>query len=176
MDISRINVDYLKSVDYKIRKPSECPTIEGLIIKDLEVHLDGRGDVIELFSQPWVENEGFVRPEHVYQSATDCGVIKCWHLHKIHTDQFAVTRGKIQVAAVDVRENSPTFGEVNSIFMGTQKPRLVKIPNGILHGWKALSSPRVIVINFQSHTFDSADEYRFPWDCVITEVWEPKNG
>ncbi len=42
-------------------------------------------------------------PEHVYQSATDYGVVKCWHLHDRHTDQFTVTRGKLQVTLVDIR-------------------------------------------------------------------------
>lgn len=176
MDISKITVDYLKSIDYKIRKPSEVPTIEGVLVKDLTVHLDDRGDVIELFSLPWVEKEGFAKPVHIYQSATDFGVVKCWHLHKIHTDQFTVSRGKIQITAVDVREHSPTFGEVNPITIGVQKPRLVKLPPGILHGWKALSFPEVVVVNFQSHIFDPEDEYRFPWDCVLTEVWGPRNG
>lgn len=176
MDISKITTDYLKSIDYKIRKPSEVPTIEGVVAKDLKIHLDGRGDVIELFSFPWIKKEGFTKPEHVYQSATDFGVTKCWHVHQVHTDQFVVTRGKIQITLVDIREESATFGEVNPFIIGMQNPQLIKVPPGIMHGWKSLSRPEVIVINFQSHTFDPEDEYRYLWDCVLKEVWEPRNG
>jgi len=123
-----------------------------------------------------MEAEGFEMPKHIYQSATDFGVVKCWHLHAVHTDQFAVTRGKIQVTLVDIRENSPTFGHVNVFFMGTERPRLLKIPAGIMHGWKCLSQPEVIVNNFQTETYDAGDEFKFPWNCVLENVWEPKNG
>src|SRR3712207_7675797 len=103
---------------------------------------------------PWVD-EGLSEIQHVYQSATDCGVVKCWHLHDRHTDQFTVTRGKLQVTLVDIRPDSPTFGHVNPIFLGAQRPRLIKIPPMVMHGWKALSMPEVIVVNLQSHVYDA---------------------
>jgi hypothetical protein len=46
----------------------------------------------------------------------------------------------------------------------------------IMHGWKALTQPEVIVVNLQSHVYDAADEFKFPWDCVLADVWEPRNG
>ena len=45
-----------------------------------------------------------------------------------------------------------------------------------MHGWKALTKPEVIVVNFQSHVYDAMDEYKFPWNCVLENIWEPKNG
>lgn len=176
MYASDVTVKWLKTIDYKLQSPYRPPTIEDVVVKDLQVHLDGRGDVIELWSHPWIEEDGLVVPQHVYQSATDYGVVKCWHFHQIHTDQFTVTRGKLQVTLVDIRTDSPSFGHVNRIFLGTQRPRLIKIPPMIMHGWKALSEPEVIVVNFQSHVYNSTDEYRVPWDSVLTEVWEPLNG
>ena len=175
MRASDITVDWLQGVDYKIQSVWKVSTIEGVIVKDLKVLLDGRGEVTELWSKPWME-EGFVVGEHVYQSATDYGVVKCWHMHEVHTDQFVVTRGKLQVTLVDVREESPTFGHVNAIFLGSLKPRLIKIPPMIMHGWKALSQPEVIVMNLQSHVYTPEDEYKFPWNCVLEDVWEPNNG
>lgn len=173
---SQVTVEWLQSLSYQVQPASRPPTIEGVIVKDLRVNLDGRGDVIELWSRPWIEAEGLVMPAHVYQSATDYGVVKCWHLHDIHTDQFTVTRGKLQVTLVDIRPNSPTFGHVNPIILGGQRPRLIKIPPMIMHGWKALSEPEVIVVNLQSHVYDAADEFKFAWNCVLEDVWEPRNG
>jgi dTDP-4-dehydrorhamnose 3,5-epimerase len=171
-----VTVEWLKTIPYAVQSPYRPPTIEGVIVKDLKVLLDGRGDVVELWSRPWVEAEGMMIPEHVYQSATDYGVVKCWHLHDAHTDQFTVTRGKLQVTLVDIRPDSPTFGHVNPIFLGSTRPRLIKIPPRIMHGWKALSAPDVLVVNLQSHVYDAADEFKFPWDCVLADVWEPRNG
>lgn len=180
MDPDQATVEWLKGEEakgvFKVQNVFKSPTINGVILKELNDLVDGRGDVTELWSRPWVESEGFEIPNHCYQSATDYGVVKCWHLHKVHTDQFTVTRGKLQVTLVDIRKDSPTYGHVNVIFMGTQKPRLLKIPAGIMHGWKALTQPEVLVVNFQTHTYDAGDEYKFPWDSVLSDVWEPKNG
>jgi dTDP-4-dehydrorhamnose 3,5-epimerase len=176
MKTSEVTVEWLKQQNFIIQSIYRPPSIEGVILKELNPLLDGRGDVIEMWSETWSAAEGFETPRHCYQSATDPGVVKCWHLHAIHTDQFAVTRGKIQVTLVDIRENSPTFGHVNVFFMGIERPRLLKIPAGIMHGWKCLSHPEVIVYNFQTHPYDAKDEFKFPWNCVLEEVWEPKNG
>lgn len=172
MKADRVTEDWLKKQKFEITKEP----IDGTYIKNLKPIVDGRGDVIELWSKPWVEGEGLLVPNHCYQSATDFGVTKCWHLHNIHTDQFTVTRGKLQVCLVDIREDSPTFGKANSIILGTDQQRLIKIPPGIMHGWKALSRPEVIVVNFQSHVYDPNDEFKFTWDVVLPEIWEPKNG
>ncbi len=171
-----VTVEWLQTIPFQIQPVTRSPTIQDVIVHDLKVHLDGRGDVIELWSRPWVEQHNLLEPAHVYQSATDQGVVKCWHLHDQHTDQFTVTRGKLQVTMIDIRRDSPTFGYVDRVFMGVQQPRLLKFPPMILHGWKALSYPEVIVVNLQSHVYDPADEFKFPWDCVLPDIWEPRNG
>ncbi len=172
---SQVTEEWLKTVEYKVIPVSQGPTIEGVYVKDLTVHLDGRGDVTELWSQKWMDPQ-LVQPAHVYQSATDYGVVKCWHLHQLHTDQFTVTRGKLQVSLVDLRFASSTFGHVNTIFLGSLRPRLIKIPPMVMHGWKALTQPEVLVVNLQSHVYDPADEWKFPWNCVLENVWQPVNG
>ena len=172
MRASDVTVEWLQRVDFQVA-PVGKATIDGVVTRSLDTHLDGRGAVTELWSEPW---EGFTTPTHVYQSATDFGVVKCWHLHDVHTDQFVVTRGKVQVSLADLREDGPSFGQVNVFVLGSLSPGLIRIPPGIMHGWKALSSPEIIVLNLQSHTYDPADEFKFPWDCVLEEIWEPRNG
>ncbi|MEI7579791.1 MAG: dTDP-4-dehydrorhamnose 3,5-epimerase family protein [bacterium] len=175
MNPQNITNDWLREQHFTIEKGI---TITGAFLKDLTAHVDDRGDVIELWSTAWTEyKDGIVlNTAHAYQSATDPGVTKCWHLHAVHTDQFTVTRGKLQVSMIDVRPNSPTFGKANTVVLGTQKPRFLKIPAGIMHGWKALGTTESIVVNFQSHPFDAADEFKFDWDVVLPEIWGPKNG
>jgi len=175
MKPSQITAEWLKQQNFQIQKGT---TIDGVFVKDLPVYVDDRGDVIELWSTSWKEyNDGIVIPtKHSYQSSTDPGVVKCWHLHEKHTDQFTVTRGKLQVCVVDVREGSPTFGQANSVILGIEKPRFMKIPPGIMHGWKALGGTESIVVNFQSDPYDPTDEFKFTWDCVLEEIWGPKNG
>jgi dTDP-4-dehydrorhamnose 3,5-epimerase len=167
-----VTVEWLQEQEL-ILQPVNQATIGGVLFRPLQLHLDGRGGVMELWSEPW---EGFLRPTHVYQSSTDYHVVKGWHLHEVHTDQMAITRGKVQVVAADLRLDSPTRGHVNSFILGIERPGLLRIPPRLLHGWKALSGPEIIVVNLQDHIYSSDDEFKFPWDCVLSDVWEPKNG
>jgi dTDP-4-dehydrorhamnose 3,5-epimerase len=175
MEIKKITEGWLKKQKFEIKSGV---TIAGVFLKELTAHVDDRGDVIELWSKGWDEYKDgkVIDTVHTYQSATDPGVVKGWHLHAVHTDQFTVTRGKLQVPMIDVRKNSPTFGQANFVILGVQKPRYLKIPPGILHGWKALGNVESIVVNFQSHVFDPKDEYKFKWNCVLPEIWGPHNG
>ena len=107
-DVSYVSVEWLKRQKFQIQNIYKPPTIKGVILRELNPIPDGRGDIIELWSEPWIESNDLVYPTHCYQSATDYGVTKCWHLHSIHTDQMTVTRGKIQIVMVDIRKNSET--------------------------------------------------------------------
>jgi dTDP-4-dehydrorhamnose 3,5-epimerase-like enzyme len=175
MKPNEITTEWLQAQKFNIQKGI---TINGVFMKELKPLIDDRGDVIELWSTAWPEfKDGTVlNTTHVYQSATDPGSVKCWHLHDEHTDQFTVTRGKLQVCMVDLRPGSPTFLDANTVLMGMGIPRFLKIPNGIMHGWKALGQVESIVVNCQTHPYDSKDEFKFPWDCVLLEMWGPKNG
>jgi len=175
MKPSQVTEKWLKEQKFVIEKGV---TIDGVFMKELKAHVDDRGDVVELWSTAWPEYKDgtVINTTHSYQSATDPGVVKCWHLHEIHTDQFTVTRGKLQVSLVDIREDSPTFGKANYVIMGEGIPRFLKIPHGIMHGWKALGGRESIVVNYQSHPYDAADEFKFSWDCVLPEIWGPHNG
>ncbi len=164
-----IATDGIPSLNFTL---NEQPLHEMCALQ-LKPIVDGRGELTELWSAPWMDAKGLVNPIHIYQSATDYGVVKAWHLHRQHTDQFAITRGKIQVVCADARQKSPTFRQYFSVIAGSHNPLLLKIPPGILHGWKALSVPEAIVVNLQSHAYDPADEIRLPWDCILQNVWEP---
>jgi dTDP-4-dehydrorhamnose 3,5-epimerase len=172
VDISQATPEWLAEQDFQIVKE----LIDGVYVKELKFIVDGRGSVIEQWSLPWVEREGLVNTTHSYASLTDYHVVKGWHLHSVHTEEFVFISGKVQVCLVDIRPGSPTFGKVNSIIAGTNQPRLIKIPPGIMHGWKSLTMPEVIVINYQSDVYDPADEFKFDWDIALSEIWEPKNG
>jgi len=171
-----VTTEFLVDIPYQLQSPYRGATIAGVRCRELEPIIDGRGDITVYWSRAWPAEEGWVEPAHIYHSVTDYGVVKCWHLHDHHTDQFVVTRGKLQVTLVDIRPESPTFGHVNTMFPGHQRPQLITIPPMIMHGWKALSMPEVLVVNLQSHIFDPTDEFKFPWDCVLIEVWDPRNG
>ena len=44
----------------------------------------------------------------------------------------------MKVVLYDMREDSPTNGEVNEFFMGEKNPILLRIPPGVAHGMKGI--------------------------------------
>ena len=173
-ELPSVTTEWVQSLTFALRSGTD-PRIDGVVTRPLTPRVDGRGDVTELWSASW-ERDGVGPTEHVYQSAIDFGVVKCWHGHESQTDQFVVTRGKLQLTLADLRRDSPTFQDVNVLFVGSLNPLLVRVPPRVMHGWKALSPPQGIVVNFQSHPYDPADQFKLPWDCVLSEIWQPRNG
>ncbi|MFN8566660.1 MAG: hypothetical protein U0Z44_03880 [Kouleothrix sp.] len=63
---------------------------------------------------------------------------------------------------------------MNLIFLGGQRPRLIKIPPMIMHGWKAPSQPGDRRQSAVACT-TPLDEFNF-WNCVLEEVWSRGMG
>jgi len=79
----------------------------------------------------------------------------------------------------DDREGSPTRGEVNEFFIGEHNPQLVRIPKGVLHGFKCIGTEEAIVINCPTelYRYDDPDEYRVdPHQNDIPYDWSRKDG
>lgn len=155
---------------------SDNHNLDGVKFIDLLWRVDGRGKLIEI-GTPVFFNGNWLFPAHVYQTYTDKDVIKAWHVHKEHTDQFGITHGKLNLVLADIREQSSTFGKYVSVVIGRDNPMAVRVPPGVLHGWKALSHG-CMVTNMQTHIYNPFDEIRYPFDMqfLIDFEWQPLNG
>jgi dTDP-4-dehydrorhamnose 3,5-epimerase len=81
----------------------------------------------------------------------------------------------IKVPLYDMREDSPTFGVVNEFFMGDDNRTLLKIPVGVLHGFKNVGVTPCLLVNFPTEPYDPAepDEFRIAHDSPdIPYSWE----
>jgi dTDP-4-dehydrorhamnose 3,5-epimerase len=165
----------LQSIKLQVIEELNQTTVEGVYFKSLKRYVDARGELTELWSQPWSEDENVAKEvKHVYFNTTHAGVIKAWHVHEQTFSQYTCVQGKMQVVLVDVREKSPTFGQVNILLIGTHNPAFIKIPPGVLKGWKSLAGDSVIVNLLTSANV--RDNFKYPWDCILSDIWEPKNG
>ncbi|MGQ9631377.1 MAG: dTDP-4-dehydrorhamnose 3,5-epimerase family protein [bacterium] len=137
--------------------------IDGVEIKQLKRNADERGFLMEILrcDDPIFEKFG-----QVYVSLNYPGVIRAWHYHKKQTDLFAVVKGMVKVALYDSREGSPTYGQVQEFFLGENNPILLKIPVGVLHGYKTIGVEPSLLLNFPTEPYsrDDPDEYRKPYD------------
>ena len=136
--------------------------INGVEIKELVTHTDGRGFFREVVraSDP-IFSEGFGQWSHTmsYQ-----GVAKGWHVHQRQVDWWYVAVGTIKAALYDTRPDSPTHGEIQELLMGEgQKAVMLKIPPGVAHGYRVLNGP-AHVFYIVSNEYDGSDEGRISHD------------
>src|SRR5437773_2477151 len=62
-------------------------------------------------------------------------------LHAEHWDKLVyVTSGEVFTAVADLREGSPTFGQVDTFQLSAEVPRTLFIPSGVAHGYCVLSA------------------------------------
>jgi dTDP-4-dehydrorhamnose 3,5-epimerase len=150
--------------------------IHDVIIKELHFIPDERGRLIEILRRDDPFYAGFGQ---VYLTTTYPGVVKAWHCHSVQDDHICCIRGCIKLALFDDRDGSPTRGTVQDIYLGESAPKLVRIPHGIWHGWKAVGIEEAFIINTPTEAYNpqNPDEQRRPWDDpTIPYDWALRNG
>jgi dTDP-4-dehydrorhamnose 3,5-epimerase len=149
--------------------------IEGVEIRQLSLHPDDRGFLMEMLRSDWPEFGGFAQ---AYVTCCYPGIYKAWHYHQRQWDLFICVWGMALVVLYDPRENSPTRGELNEFHLGLLKPLLLKIPPGVVHGFTAEGPEPALIVNFPSelYNYDHPDEHRLPYDDPsIPYRWGPRH-
>ena len=104
------------------------------------------------------------------------GTIKAFHFHLHQTDCWTPAMGMFQVALVDLREDSPTYGERNTIYVGALRPWQILIPPGVGHGYKVIGNEPAMLIYMTDRFYDPSDEGRAPYDQPgINYDWETQH-
>ena len=81
--------------------------------------------------------------------------------------------GMLQTALVDLREGSPTFGQKNTLYVGTLKPWRLRIPPGVAHGYKVIGTDPAVLVYVTDRIYNPADEGRIAYDHpAISYDWE----
>ncbi len=144
--------------------------IHGVEIKKLVTHVDERGffrEIIRVTDEFF--GEGFGQWSH---SLMYPGSAKAWHIHRRQIDWWYVPIGTLKVALYDTREDSPTHGKLQELFLGENaEPAVLKIPPGVAHGCKAIGGTAHLFY-VTSRTYDPQDEGRIPHnDPTIGYDW-----
>ena len=150
--------------------------IDGVKFKPLAAHDDQRGWLAELVRR---DDPDFVRFGQVYLSVTFPEVVKAWHLHRKQYDLVACVQGTILLVVHDTRPDSPTRGQTDEFYLGTRRLGRVRIPPGLHHGWKCVSTEEAMVVSLVSELYDAAepDEVRLPPHCEeIPYDWTRRDG
>lgn len=117
-------------------------SIEGLIELIPRVFEDERGSFFESYNKPLFSSLGlpmdFVQDN---QSFSVKGVLRGLHFQNEPYAQGKLVRvicGQVLDVAVDLREDSPTFGQYETFLLDAKLNNMVYIPEGFGHGFVAL--------------------------------------
>lgn len=123
--------------------------IEGVVIIEPEIIKDINGNYIyESFSQKEF-NEKVTPIEFVQdnESMSVYGVVRGLHYQREPYAQSKLVRcvkGKVLDVSVDIRKDSPTFGQHVSVELSEDNHHQVFIPKGFAHGFSVLSDTAII--------------------------------
>ena len=117
--------------------------IKDLVIINPAVFEDSRGYFFEAYNQARFEQNGityqFIQDN---QSFSKRGVIRGLHLQDKPFAQAKLVRvlqGEILDVAVDLRKNSPTYGQHFSLVLSAENKKQLMVPHGFAHGFSVLS-------------------------------------
>ena len=158
-----------------IDSPEAAGRIEGVRIAPLVIRPDDRGYFEELFRWGQGLAEGFAPSGSLQVSAALSypGTIKAIHYHLRQTDLWSAVLGLLQVMLHDLRTDSPTFGQTNTLYSGALRPWQILIPPGVGHGYKVVGTEPALLVYATDQYYDAADEGRLPWnDPDVNYDWE----
>ncbi|HEY5388700.1 MAG TPA: dTDP-4-dehydrorhamnose 3,5-epimerase family protein [Thermoleophilia bacterium] len=148
--------------------------IDGVMTKKLKVIPDERGHLMECLRN---DDELFIGFGQFYMTTTLPGVVKGWHLHDAQHDNIVCVKGMIKLVLFDGRgaagdaaapgqKPSPTAGRIDEFFLGEHNPLLVRVPPGLWHGWKCVSTEEAYIVNAPTevYKYDAPDQLELPHD------------
>ena len=101
------------------------------------------------------------------------GTIKAFHFHREQTDFWVAAQGMFQVALVDLRPDSRTFGAKNTLYAGALRPWQILIPPGVGHGYKVIGTDPAMLVYVTNRFYNPEDEGRIVYnDAGIAYDWE----
>jgi dTDP-4-dehydrorhamnose 3,5-epimerase len=157
-----------------ILSPTSADLIEGVEITPFALWPDDRGYFLEVARLGHGLVAGFPGEGSQVSAAVNYpGIIKAFHFHKLQTDYWVPAAGLLQVALVDLRSNSATFGKKNTLYVGALRPWQLLIPPGVGHGYKVIGEQPSMLVYITNRTYDPNDEGRIAYnDPSIAYDWE----
>ncbi len=121
--------------------------IKGVVIIEPKVFSDDRGYFFESFSQKEFEEKVseavFVQDN---ESRSVYGVVRGLHFQRSPYEQaklVRVVKGEVLDVVVDIRRDSPTYGQYLSTVLSEENKRQLFIPRGFAHGYAVLKEETI---------------------------------
>lgn len=118
--------------------------IEGVLAIPLKKICDERGMIMHMLR---CDDPHFERFGEIYFSLAYPESVKGWHEHTRQVQFYAVIHGMIKLVLYDNRPKSKTHKELVEVFLGEDNYQLIRIPTGVINGYKAIGLEAAIVAN-----------------------------
>lgn len=129
----------------KVNKTS----IEGLLIIEPRVFKDNRGYFYESYNEDKFKEIGIdARFVQDNQSLSQKGALRGLHFQAPPFEQGKLVRviqGAVNDVVVDIRKNSPTYGQSFSLFISAENQLMFWIPPGFAHGFETLEDNTIFL-------------------------------
>ena len=154
-----------KGLGKVITAVTSADLIEGVRIEPLQLWPDDRGYFLEIFRfGRGLPAEFPCETTQVSAAYNHPGIVKAFHYHLQQADCFTPVMGLYQIALVDLRKDSRTFGVRNTIYAGAVRPWQILIPRGVGHGYKILGTEPGLLVYATDRHYNADDEGRLPYD------------
>ena len=148
--------------------------LPGVLTIEPDVYHDERGFFLESWHQARYSEAGIVRPFVQDCHSRSCGgTLRGMHLQLRHPQAklCRVVTGTVQDIAVDVRRDSPHFGQWVAVELSAENFRQIYVPRGFLHGYLALTE-HVEFLYKCDDFYTPGDECGVRWnDPAISISW-----
>lgn len=157
-----------------IRQTDSRDLIQGVRLQPCVLWPDDRGYFLEVGRSALGLLAGFSTASTQVSAALSYpGTIKAFHYHLRQQDLWTIAAGMLQVALVDLRRGSATFGVRNTLYLGTLRPWQLLIPAGVGHGYKVIGETPAVLVYVTDRFYDPEDEGRLAYnDPRINYDWE----
>lgn len=154
-------------------------SIEGVIIVDVRSYGDERGYFMETYKKSDFAAGG-VDVEFVQdnQSASTKGVLRGLHFQIEHPQSklVRVVAGTVFDVAVDLREDSSTYGKWEGVVLSAENKRQFFVPRGFAHGFLVLSDTAEFCYKCDD-VYHPNDEGGFMWNDPALDIeWPALEG
>lgn len=149
--------------------------LEGLLVIETDVFGDGRGFFMESYQKNRYRDIG-IDVEFIQDnvSLSKKGVVRGLHFQRapfVQGKLVSVLAGRAFDVAVDIRNNSVTFGKWFGIELSSENHKQFWIPEGFAHGFMALEDSTVFVYKC-TNVYSAAHDGGILWnDPEIGIVW-----
>jgi len=160
-----------------ILKPDSADLIDGVRVQAYPLWPDDRGYFLEVIRI----GQGLPAEFDPATTQVSCalsypGTVKAFHYHLEQTDFWVPAQGMFQVALVDLRKDSPTFGRKNTLYLGGYRPWHLIIPPGVGHGYKVIGVDPAMLVYVTNKHYNPKDEGRIAYDeGGINYDWETQH-